>query len=224
MCDFGHSHDRQAFGYLVDTPEIRALIDEAERLTREIDDPAARVEALKPVFHALLAAEGWLPDEYGAPDPTSGMGSGIGQYALYRAEDGSLTLFSLVVPAGAETPVHDHLAWGLIGVYRGRQHETVYRRLDDGAEATHAELEVSRSQTMETGDFYALLPPRDDIHYVRTVSAVPSVSIHLLANDTACVWRHRFQPETGEVKAFRSGYSNAPCPPEPAVTPAALND
>jgi hypothetical protein len=41
---------------------------------------------------------------------------------------------------------------------------------------------------------------------------VPSVSIHLLANDTACVWRHRFEPSTGEVKAFRSGYSNAPCP------------
>ena len=67
---------------------------------------------------------------------------------------------------------------------------------------------------MDTGEFYALLPPRDDIHYVKTVSDVPSVSIHLLANDTACVWRHRFEPATGAVKAFRSGYSNAPCPPE----------
>jgi hypothetical protein len=28
------------------------------------------------------------------------------------------------------------------------------------------------------------------------------------------VWRHRFEPLTGDVKAFRSGYSNAPCPPE----------
>ena len=67
---------------------------------------------------------------------------------------------------------------------------------------------------METGEFYALLPPQDDIHYVKTVSDVASVSLHLLANDTACVWRHRFEPATGDVKAFRSGYSNAPCPPE----------
>lgn len=218
MCDFGHPHDHKAFGYLVDTPEIRALIDETRRLTRDIADTAVRVEALKPAFATLLAAEGWLPDEYGAPDLSSGMGSGIGQYALYRAEDGSLTLFSLVIPAGSETPVHDHLAWGLIGVYRGRQHETVYRRLDDGADETRAALEVSRAQTMDAGEFYALLPPRDDIHYVKTVSDVPSVSIHLLANDTACVWRHRFQPDTGDVKAFRSGYSNAPCPPEPAAS------
>lgn len=214
MCDLGHHHGHQPFGYLVDTPEIRTLIDETRRLIREIDDTATRVEALKPAFAHLLSAEGWLPDEYGAPDLTSGMGSGIGQYALYRAEDGSLTLFSLVIPAGAETPVHDHLAWGLIGVYRGNQHETVYRRIDDGADADRADLEVTRAHTLDTGEFYALLPPRDDIHFVKTVSDVPSVSIHLLANDTACVWRHRFEPATGEVKAFRSGYSNAPCPPE----------
>ena len=218
MCDFGQHHPHATHGFLVDVPEIRALIDETRRLTREIADPAARVEALKPAFATLLSAEGWLPTEYESPDVSSGMGSGIGQYALYRAEDGSLTLFSLVIPAGAETPVHDHLAWGLIGVYRGRQHETVYRRLDDGADDAKAALEVSRAQMMETGEFYALLPPSDDIHYVKTVSDVPSVSIHLLANDTACVWRHRFEPETGAVKAFRSGYSNAPCPPDVAAS------
>lgn len=216
MCDLDHHRLDLAFGYLVDTPEIRALIAETRRLMDEVPDAAARVEALKPAFAALLAAEGWLPHEYESPDLKSGMGSGIGQYALYRAEDRSLTLFSLVIPAGAETPVHDHLAWGLIGVYRGRQFETVYRRDDDGADADRADLEITREQTMETGELYALLPPRDDIHFVRTVSDVPSVSIHLLANDTACVWRHRFEPATGAVKAFRSGYSNAPCPPDAA--------
>lgn len=217
MCDFGQPHQHQAFGFLVDTPQIRALVDETRRITAAIADPAGRVEAVKPAFAALLAADGWLPDAYASPDFTSAMGSGIGQYALYRAEDGSLTLFSLVIPAGAETPVHDHLAWGLIGVYRGRQDETVYRRLDDGRDESKAVLEVSRTHTMNTGEFYSLLPPLDDIHYVKTVSDGPSVSIHLLANDTACVWRHRFEPSTGEVKAFRSGYSNAPCPPEPTA-------
>jgi 3-mercaptopropionate dioxygenase len=216
MCNIGREHGKQAFGFLVDALEIRALVSETARLTAAIGDVDARVEAMKPAFTKLLNAEGWLPHEFASPDFTSGMGSGIGQYALYRAEDGSLTLFSLVIPAGAETPVHDHLAWGLIGVYRGRQHETVYRRLDDGRDEARAVLEVSRSHIMETGQFYSLIPPRDDIHYVKTVSDEPSVSIHLLANDTACVWRHRFEPSTGEVKAFRSGYSNAPCPPDSA--------
>jgi 3-mercaptopropionate dioxygenase len=218
MCDFGSNHnpphDPAHYGFLVDVPEIRALIRETERLTREIADAPSRLDALKPAFSTLLAATGWLPDVYAQPDTQSGMGGGIGQYALYRAADGSLCLFSLVIPPGSETPVHDHLAWGLIGVYRGRQDETVYRRVDNGTDEAHATLEVARRQTVDAGQFYALVPPIDDIHYVKTVSDVPSISIHLLANDTACVWRHRFDPAAGTVKAFRSGYSNAPCPPE----------
>lgn len=220
MCDFGRPHhhasnakDGKDFGFLVDTPEIRALVEETRRLMREVPDTAARVEALRPAFGALLSADGWLPDNYAQPDLTSGMGGGIGQYALYRAEDGSLCLFSLVIPAGAETPVHDHLAWGVIGVYRGVQDETVYRRTDDGSDEARATLEVARRQTVTHGEFYTLLPPLDDIHYVKTVSDTPSIPIHLLANDTACVTRHRFEPATGVVTAFRSGYSNAKCPP-----------
>jgi predicted metal-dependent enzyme (double-stranded beta helix superfamily) len=213
MCDLDHGHEHQLrYGYLVDTPEIRALIDETQRLTTTIPDAAARVAALRPAFAALLAADGWLPDSCAQPDAASRMGGGIGQYALYRAENGSLCLFSLVVPVGASTPVHDHLAWGLVGIYRGRQDETVYRRLDDGSDPARARLEISKRQQLGAGEFYTLLPPADDIHYVSTISENASVSIHLLANDTACVWRHRFEPATGVVTPFRSGYANAPCP------------
>jgi len=216
MCgtDHSHDHDHAEFGFLVDTPEIRALIDETERVVSSTADPTARVEALKPAFARLLSTEGWLPDRLAQPDEKSRMGDGIGQYALYRAEDGSLCLFSLVVPPGASTPVHDHLAWGLVGVYRGEQDETVYRRLDDGSDPAQAQLEVSKRQALRPGDLYALLPPTDDIHYVKTISESVSISIHLLANDTACVWRHRYDPGSGAVTPFRSGYANAPCPSE----------
>ncbi len=214
MCDMSHPHLHGAFGYLVDTPAVRAVVEEATRLMAAPLSNAERVEALKPAFEVLLGADDWLPEALATPDETSGMGGGIGQYALYRAEDGSLCLFSLVVPSGAMTPVHDHLAWGLVGIYRGRQDETVYRRLDDGSDPAQAKLEVAVRQTLGRGECYALLPPEGDIHYVKTVSETPSVSIHLLANDTACVWRHRFDPQTGHVTPFRSGYSNAPCPPE----------
>src|SRR3954470_15387727 len=205
MCDLGHAHDhQQPYGFLVDTPQIRALIDETRRLTAEIPDVAARVEALRPSFQALLNADGWLPDSCAMPDETSKMGGGIGQYALYRAEDGSLALFSLVVPAGAATPVHDHLAWGLVGLYRGTQEEEVYERRGPA-------LELVEERSLAPGDFYALIPPADDIHRVRTTSAEASVSIHLLTNDTGCVWRHAYDPHSGAERPFRSGYANAPC-------------
>jgi predicted metal-dependent enzyme (double-stranded beta helix superfamily) len=212
MCDSGHNHG--PFGFLVDTPEIRELIAETERQMAETPEAADRVEALKPAFAKLLSADGWLPPNLATHDEKSRMGDGIGQYALYRAEDGSLCLFSLVVPPNAATPVHDHLAWGLVGLYRGAQHETVYRRLDDGSNETRANLEIAKEQALAPGDLYPLLPPTDDIHYVRTTSSTASVSIHLLANDTACVWRHKFDPAAGTVSAFRSGYANAECTDE----------
>jgi len=211
MCDLSHDYTTD-FGFIVDVPQIRDLIAETERVTREIPRNSVRVEALRPAFAKLLAADSWLPDKFAQPDHTSGMGGGIGQYALYRAEDGSLCLFSLVVPAGASTPVHDHLAWGIVGVYRGVQLDTTYARVDDGHDEARASLEVASQQTVQAGGFYTLLPPDGDIHYVKTVSDTPSVSIHLLANDTACVWRHKYDPDAGTVTAFRSGYSNVKCP------------
>jgi len=211
MCNFEHERDHKDFGYLVDVPAIRNLISETQQLTSTIADTKQRVNALRPAFAKLLAANDWLPKEYGEPDLKSGMGGGIGQYALYRAEDGSLCLFSLVIPAGAQTPIHDHLAWGLIGVYRGVQDETVYHRVDDGRDQSKATLDIARQQTVRQGEFYALLPPLDDIHYVKTASDAPSISIHLLANDTGCVLRHRFDASAGTVTPFRSNYSNARC-------------
>ena len=95
MCDTGHDHGREGFGYLVDTPDIRALIDEVRRVSETIRAVEDRVTALRPAFAKLLAADGWLPDACARPDENSRMGGGIPQYALYRAENGSLCLFSL---------------------------------------------------------------------------------------------------------------------------------
>ena len=64
---------------------------------------------------------------------------------------------------------------------------------------------------LSVGSFYDLIPPKGDIHRVVTTSDEPSISLHLLGNDVGCVWRHRFEPETGEVAPFRSGYSNKEC-------------
>src|ERR1044072_130613 len=110
MCDLSHHHHGD-FGFIVDVPEIRALIDETRRLSREIRDHAQRVEALRPAVSRLLAAAGGAPGEVAPAHTRSGMGAGTGQSALYRARAGELCLFSLVVPAGSSTPVHDHLAW-----------------------------------------------------------------------------------------------------------------
>jgi 3-mercaptopropionate dioxygenase len=190
--------------YVLDTPVVRGFVEDVRRAIAEGADPAGACDLIRPRFAELLADDGWLPAGYQEPAPESGMGGGIGQWLLYRAGDGSLSLFSLVVPPGAATPVHDHLAWGLVGLYRGSQDEEIYTP-GDGA------LELRERRALRAGDFYALIPPRDDIHRVRTTSDVTSVSIHLLTNDTGCVWRHAYDPRSGAAEPFRSGYVNVAC-------------
>ena len=189
---------------VLDTPEVRTFVADVRRAIDASSSPEDACERIRPRFAALLADEDWLPAAYQEPVPGSGMGGGIGQWLLFRAGDGSLSLFALVVPSGSQTPVHDHLAWGLVGLYRGTQDEEIYA--PEGAALCLAE-----TRALAPGDFYVLLPPRDDIHRVRTTSAVASVSIHLLTNDTGCVRRHAYDPETGSVRDFRSGYANVAC-------------
>jgi len=192
---------------LLDTPVVRAFVARVHATIAGASSPAQACEAIRPSFAELLADPDWLPAEYRAPAEDSGMGRGIGQWLLYRAADGSLSLFSLVVPSGSETPIHDHLAWGLVGLYRGTQDEEIYVPREDG-------LELIERRSLVPGDFYALIPPRDDVHRVRTTSAETSVSIHLLTNDTGCVWRHAYDAESGEARPFRSGYVNVACDPD----------
>lgn len=195
--------------YLLETPVVRDFVGDVGAAIGAADSADAACAAIRPRFAALLGDPDWLPASYCEGDPGSGMGGGIGQWLLYRAGDRSLSLFSLVVPAGAETPVHDHLAWGLVGLYRGTQDEEIYAL--DGAGGGGGGLELVERRALVPGDFYELLPPRDDIHRVRTTSAETSVSLHLLTNDTGCVWRHAYDPASGAQRPFRSGYVNVAC-------------
>lgn len=206
MCDLDH-HDLEPLAadeYVLDTPRVRALVARVHELRAASSGPREACEAVQPLFVDLLADREWLPESFQRDAPHSGMGGGIGQWLLYRAADRSLSLFSLVVPPGARTPIHDHLAWGLVGLYRGNQDEEFYRT-GDGT------IECVRRRPLEPGDHYALLPPENDVHCVRTTSAETSVSIHLLANDTGCVLRHTYDERTGAQAPFRSGWVNADC-------------
>lgn len=198
--------------FLLDTPTVRSFVAAVRQAIASAADPAAAIAAIAPTFTSLLHDPAWLPATYQAPVPESGMGGGIGQWLIFRSGARDLCLFALVVPAGSATPVHDHLAWGLIGLYAGEQEETVYARHDDRLPVgDREELTLSKRRHVRQGDLYPLLPPFEDIHQVRTLSATASVSLHLLANDAGCIWRHSFNPDTAEVRPFRSGYVNQEC-------------
>jgi 3-mercaptopropionate dioxygenase len=185
---------------------LKAFIAEVEQVVASTEDRRDTIARLTPSFGALLADSTWLHADFRQP-----VAGKFVQYAIYRAEDASLSVMAMVVPPGVATPVHDHRAWGLVGVYQGRQRERVYRRLDDGSRADFADLQQVAENILAPGDITTLVPPEGDIHMIETISDEASISIHVLGNDIGCEQRHRYDVEHKAVHRFKSGYVNTSC-------------
>jgi len=201
--------------YICDTAEIRSFISKVKEISASTPSFEARLAAIRPLFAKLMGNPDWLPGNFRRTCETGGMGKGVANWLLYRDTDGTLSLCAVVLAPGAATPVHDHLAWGLVGLYSGEQDEEVYEPSTPvGKDERYADLKLVAKHHLKEGSFYELIPPTGDIHRVVTVGDEPSISLHLLGNDVGCVWRHTFVPETGEVSPFRSGYTNKDCETE----------
>ncbi len=213
-----HSVAMSSGEFFVNHPILRHFVATTETILKEQLEVTDRLWHLRRPYDELLNNPSWLPDEFRQPNPNSAMGGGIASWLLYRSEAKDLSLFSLVVPVGSATPVHNHLAWGLVGLYQGEQEEEEFDVPEDHdhqhSESRQIPFKLRARRILKQGEFYELIPPYNDVHRVRTISSVPSISLHLLANDTGCVVRQKFDPEKGQVEAFRSGWSNAPCPEE----------
>ena len=125
-----------ALEFVLDTPTVRRFIDDVRGAIAAADTAVQACAAIEPRFARLLADPGWLPADYQAPAPESGMGGGIGQWLLCRDDDGSLSLFSLVVPPDAQTPVHAEARTLL---------QTAAERLGLSARGYHRVLKVART-------------------------------------------------------------------------------
>lgn len=106
---------------MVDT-QISSLDPRLGRFVEEclsaIDTGAAtadQVDTIAPLMLDLLARErDFLAEAHRKPNPDH-----YARNPIYIAEDGSMSLFTLVWLPGQWTPVHDHGTWGVVGVVEG---------------------------------------------------------------------------------------------------------
>lgn len=110
-----------------------------------------------------------------APEQRIGDPTGYRQHLLHVPDDGAYSLVALVWLPGQCTPVHDHVAWCVVGVHEGEEHETRYRRVGDRL------VEDGRTVSRR-GSVSGLLPP-GDIHRVSNDGAELAVSLHVYGAD-----------------------------------------
>jgi predicted metal-dependent enzyme (double-stranded beta helix superfamily) len=150
------------------TPSLASFAEEAQRLVHEPHAIGLRLGA-------LLAYDGWLPDRAREPDPHQ-----YRQHLLYVSPDHDMSIVALVWLPGQRTPIHDHVAWCIVGVYEGRELETRYRAVERGGERW---LEEAGSVEARPGHVEVIVPSREDIHAVTAVGSEPTISIHVYGAD-----------------------------------------
>jgi predicted metal-dependent enzyme (double-stranded beta helix superfamily) len=125
---------------------------------------------------------------------------------LHMPQSKSYSIIGGVWKPGQTTPIHDHLTWALIGVYDGEEREALFRRNDDGSNPKFAELEKVSERTNKKG--HVTLLGHTGIHRVDNLTEKTATSIHVYGRDIGNADRHSYDPVTGEIGRFVSGYCN----------------
>lgn len=166
-------------------------------------DEAAIVEVGAKLLGELVKHDDWLPEQAAKAPP-----HGYAQNLLWCDPFERFCVVSFVWAPSANTPVHDHEMWGLVGMLRGS--ETSQRFAPDPETGALAMGELA---TLAPGDVEALLPALGDIHQVtNALSDCGSISIHVYGGNIGAVRRHTFDASSGRPSPFVSGYTNQVLP------------
>ncbi len=184
-------------------PVLRRFVEDFRTIVARERESGALLDALRAPTERLLADPSWIGEEFRRV-----LDDDVASWAVYRSQDPDLCIFTMVVPPGAATRVHNHLTDGWVGLVQGGQVERQFRRLDDRSRPGAARLELTSEAPIHLGEMTSLAYPDHDIHQILTTSSEASVSLHVLCNDLGTVERQSFDIEAGSVQDFVSGYSN----------------
>jgi len=151
-------------------PTLAALVEQLDAAVRApgagLDVPHAIGDALRP----FLGCPGILTPEQEAGDPRR-----YRTHLLHVPDDGAYSLVAAVWRPGQRTAVHDHIAWCVVGVHRGEEHEIRYRLVGD-------QLVEDGHTVGPCGEVTVLIPP-GDIHAVVNDGTQVAVSLHVYGAD-----------------------------------------
>jgi 3-mercaptopropionate dioxygenase len=173
---------------------VRELVRDARRIMESpggVEDREAVVAQVEPLLRRALGGPGWTDPAFAAA-----MEGGRRGFEYHQSPDGSLFVYGVLFRHGRPTPVHDHVTWGLIGVYSGEQRTVRYLRRDDGSTPGRCSVELLADEILTHGATYRLLPPHD-IHSIEVVSPGEGLSIHVLGADLRRQRRRIFDVPAG---------------------------
>jgi predicted metal-dependent enzyme (double-stranded beta helix superfamily) len=173
------------------------------KVLQEANTEKEIVNKIRPYFHSLIEKEGLLPKSYKQPNLDK-----YRQFLLYKPQDESFSIVAFVWGPGQTAPIHDHLVWGLVGIYEGTIEETRYRKASDDKNESENNLEIIDTVIAQKKDISFVYPPNADIHSVRNPSNDLAITIHIYGTDIGKQKRNRYENETYVSNAIVTAHEN----------------
>jgi predicted metal-dependent enzyme (double-stranded beta helix superfamily) len=180
---------------------ISNFISDVEAVVVGYDSETDFLGHIKPLLERLVSFDNSVPKAAFTPRKDR-----FAMNLIHMPKDKSFSVIGGVWTPGQTTPIHDHLTWALIGVYEGKEREAIFRRTDDRSDPNRAKLEMV-SEKMNIKGHVSVLG-ETGIHRVDNLSSRPTYSIHVYGRDIGPTERHSYDPVSGEISKFVSGYCN----------------
>ena len=152
--------------FIVDLEELRATTPA---------EPHVLAEVVRRRLAGLVEESTWLPAWARVGDPDH-----YHQHILHVAPDGGFSVVALVWRPDQCTPIHDHVAWCVVGILEGEETQAHYRLWESDRGRY---LVVEGSERASPGQCSAIVPPNEDIHKVTNSGTGTTISIHVYGAD-----------------------------------------
>jgi predicted metal-dependent enzyme (double-stranded beta helix superfamily) len=159
------------------TPAVAELAVDIAGVVRR---GAPAIDTARDVAHAVGRVLG-SPDLLTGDDMTA-RPERYTQHILYVDPEGAFSIVALVWLPGQRTPIHDHVAWCVVGVHTGREEERLYRLVGDGNPDAHL---VPAGHSVNAQGSTSYFVPPGDIHEVWNPSDRKVISIHVYGADVS---------------------------------------
>lgn len=182
----------------MNTAKLRDFVQDFTRLVdASIDDEERILSEGRPLLEKLVETDDWLPVFATVPHEAF-----YRQYLLHCDPLERFSMVSFVWGPGQKTPIHDHTTWGMIGMLRGQERSRSYERTSNGMQEQSIEI-------LSPGQVDIVSPTHGDIHQVSNVSDTDTaISIHVYGGNIGKIARHVYNPSSGDMRQFISGYNN----------------
>ncbi len=182
------------------TLALNTVIERVRRLTNATTISRAILDQIATELKQLGARAELFPVE-DFPSPVKGEKAGT-RYMLHKESEEGFSLYLISINPGKNTIPHTHSTWAVIVGIEGNELNRLYRRVDDGADATRAQLELEQEIMVGPDEGYVALLD-NDIHSVHVEGENSIRHFHLYGRPIeALSERLGFDLGTGEVVAY----------------------